>query len=93
MNKIEDINPAQAYMVGMLYAAFGERAFSGDAVEEHIEAAKDYAKKRKEEEIDHTTLTPTEKENQKRLWKEWIDETTKGFKDELKRAGRIVELG
>ena len=43
MNKIEDINPAQAYMVGMLYAAFGERAFSGDAVEEHIEAAKEYA--------------------------------------------------
>ena len=93
MNKIEDINPAQAYMVGMLYAAFGERAFSDDAVEEHIEAAKEYAKKRKEEEIDHSTLTPTEKENQKRLWKEWIDETTKGFKDELKRAGRIVELG
>jgi hypothetical protein len=27
------------------------------------------------------------------VWKEWIDETTKGFKDELKRAGRIVELG
>ena len=49
MNKIEDINPAQAYMVGMLYAAFGERVFSGDAVEEHIEAAKEYAKKRKEE--------------------------------------------
>ena len=93
MNKIEDINPAQAYMVGMLYAAFGERVFSGDAVEEHIEAVKEYAKKRKEEEIDHSMLTPTEKENQKRLWKEWIDETTKGFKDELKRAGRIVELG
>jgi hypothetical protein len=54
MNKIEDINPAQAYMVGMLYAAFGERAFSGDAVEEHIEAAKGYAKKRKEEEIEHS---------------------------------------
>ena len=93
MNKIEDINPAQAYMVGMSYAAFGERAFNCDAVEENIEAAKEYAKKRKEEEIDHSTLTPTEKENQKRLWKEWIDETTKGFKDELKRAGRIVELG
>ena len=64
MNKIEDINPAQAYMVGMLYAAFGERAFSGDAVEEHIEAAKEYAKKRKEEEIDHSMLTPTEKEKE-----------------------------
>lgn len=89
MNKIDDINPAQAYMVGLLYAAFGERAFSGYAVEEHIEAAKEYAKKRKEEEIDNSTLTPTEKENQKRLWKQWIDETTKGFKDELKRAGRL----
>ena len=93
MNMMKEVTPAQAYLNGMLYAAFGERAFSGDAVEEHIEAAKEYAKKRKEEEIDHSTLTPTEKENQKRLWKEWIDETTKGFKDELKRAGRIVELG
>ena len=89
MNKIEDINPAQAYMVGMLYAAFGERVFSGDAVEEHIEAAKEYAKKRKEEEIDHSMLTPTEKENQKRLWKEWIDETTKGFIEVLKKEGRM----
>ena len=90
MNTIKEFNPAQAYMEGMLWAAYGVKVISCDAVEEHIEAAKEYAKKRKEVEIDNSTLSPTEKENQKRLWEQWIDETTKGFKDELKRAGRIV---
>lgn len=90
MNTIKDANPAQAYMVGMLWAAFGERAFNCDAVKEHIEAAKEYAKKRKEEEIDNSMLSPTKKENQKKLWKQWIDETTKGYKDELKRAERLI---
>ena len=32
MNKIEDINPAQAYMVGMLYAAFGWRVKAEDSM-------------------------------------------------------------
>ena len=43
----------------------------------------------KEKEIDHSSLTLAEKENQKKLWKQWIDITTKGFKDELKRVGRM----
>ena len=32
MNTIEDVNPAQAYMVGMLYAAFGWRVKAGDSM-------------------------------------------------------------
>ena len=32
MNKIEDINLAQAYMVGMLYAAFGWRVKAEDSM-------------------------------------------------------------
>ena len=43
----------------------------------------------KEDEIEHSKLTSAEKEEQKRLWKQWIDETTKGFKDVLKREGRM----
>ena len=76
-------------MVGMLYAAFGVKVISCDAVEWQIDAVKECAKELKEKEIGHSSLSPTEKENQKRLWKKWIDETTKGFKDELKAAGRL----
>ena len=82
-------NPALAYMVGMLYAAYGVKVVSCDAVEWQIDAVKECAKELKEKEIEHSSLSPIEKENQKRLWKQWIDETTKGFKDELKAAGRL----
>ena len=54
-----------------------------------IEAVKKYAKKLKEEEIEHSSLNPAEKDEQKRLWKQWIDETTKGFKEVLKKEGRM----
>ena len=73
----------------MLWAAFGVRIFSENVAEWQIEAVKKYAKKLKEEEIEHFALTPAEKDEQKRLWKQWIDETTKGFKEVLKKEGRM----
>lgn len=89
----QSIDTARAYLEGMLWAAFGVKIISGTVAEWQIDLVKECGRKLKDEEIDNSMLTPTEKENQKSLWKEWIDETTKGFKDELKRAGRIVELG
>lgn len=50
---------------------------------------KKYAKKLKDEEIEHSKLVPAEKENQRMLWEQWLDETAKGFKDVLKREGRM----
>lgn len=91
MNTIKDVNRVEAYLNGILHAAYGVKVITGNVAEWQIDVVKKYAKKLKEEEIDHSMLTQTEKENQKRLWKQWIDETTHGFKDELKRAGRIVE--
>ncbi len=90
MNMINEVNTAKAYIDGMLWAAFGVRIFSENVAEWQIEAVKKYAKKLKEEEIEHSALTPAEKEEQKRLWKQWIDETTKGFKEVLKREGRMI---
>ena len=90
MKTINEVNPTEAYLEGMLWAAYGVKVISCDAVEWQIDAVKECAKELKEKEIEHSALSPTEKENQKRLWKQWIDETTKGFKDELKRVGRIV---
>ena len=45
--------------------------------------------KLKEAEIDHSSLTQTEKEEQKRQWKILQDTTTQGFKDKLKEEGRL----
>lgn len=89
MRTIDKVNTAQAYIEGMLWAAFGVRIFSENVAEWQIEAVKKYAKKLKEEEIEHSALTPVEKDEQKRLWKQWIDETTKGFKEVLKKEGRM----
>ena len=84
-----EINKAKAYLEGMLWAAYGVIVISGNVAEWQIDAVKKYAKKLKEEEIDHSSLTPSEKENQKELRKQWIDETTKGFKEVLKSEGRM----
>ena len=89
MRTISNLNTAQAYIEGILWAAFGVRIFSENVAEWQIEAVKKYAKKLKEEEIEHSVLTPAEKDEQKRLWKQWIDETTKGFKEVLKKEGRM----
>ena len=86
MNTMREVNPAQAYLEGMLWAAFGVKVISVDAVEWQIDAMKECALNLKEKEIEHSTLSLTEKEDQKRLWKRWIDDTTRGLKDELKRV-------
>lgn len=89
METISKANTAQAYIEGMLWAAYSVRIFSENVAEWQIEAVKKYAKKLKEEEIEHSEMTPAEKDEQKRLWKQWIDETTKGFKEVLKKNGRM----
>ncbi len=70
MNMMKEVTPAQAYLNGMLYAAFCVKVISCDAVEWQIDAVKECAKELKEKEIEHSSLTPIEKDNQKRLWKQ-----------------------
>lgn len=89
MKTINEVNPALAYLEGMLWAAFGVRIFSDNVAEWQIDAVKKYATKLKEEEMEHSALTSAEKDDQKRLWKQRIDETTKGFKVVLRREGRM----
>lgn len=61
MRTIDKVNMAQAYIEGLLWAAFGVRIFSENVAEWQIEAVKKYAKKLKEEEIEHSALTPAER--------------------------------
>lgn len=72
-----------------MWVAFDMRIFSDNVAEWQIDAVKKYAKKLKEEEADHLGIAPAEKENQKKLWEQRIDETTKGFKEVLRREGRM----
>lgn len=89
MMTIKNVNPAQAYLEGMLWAAYGVKVISGPAAEWQIDKVKESALKLKEAEIDHSSLSLIEKENQKRQWKQWLDVTTQGFKEALKREGRM----
>lgn len=90
MKAIKNVNPAQAYVEGMLWAAYGVKIISGTVSEWQIDKVKECAQKLKEAEIDHSSLTHTEKEEQKHQWKLWLDSTTQGFKDKLKEEGRLV---
>lgn len=90
MKTIQEVKPVQAYFESMLWAAFGVRIFSDNVTRWQIDAVKKYAKKLKDEEIDHSEIAPEEKENQKRLWEQWLDENKqKVFKEVLKRGGRM----
>lgn len=84
------IETAKAYLEGMLLAAYGVKITSDSAAEWQIDQVKECAKKLKAAEIDHSALTPTEKENLKHQWKQWIDAITHGFKDKLKEEGRLA---
>ena len=48
MKTIQNVNPASAYLEGMMWAAFGVRIFSDNATEWQIDAVSKYAKKLKE---------------------------------------------
>ena len=90
MNTIKDVNRVEAYLNGILHAAYGVKVITGNVAEWQIDVVKKYGKKLKEEEIDHSSLTHTEKEEQKGQWKQWLDSTAQGFKDMLKAEGRLV---
>lgn len=91
MNTIQNINTAQAYLEGMLWAAYGVKLIGGFVSEWQIDVVKKYAKKLKEEEIDHSSLPSVEKENQKKQLEQWFEATAQGLKDELRREGRLLQ--
>lgn len=67
-----NINPAQANFEDMLWPAFSVRIFSVIMAEWQIETVKKYATKQKEE-IEHSAFSPTEKDDQKQLWRQWYN--------------------
>ena len=83
-------NPAKAYFEAMYLAAFGVKLFNGMVAEWQIDAIKECSSKMKEVEIDHLSISESEKLAMKHQWKTWLDATTDGFKEELRRNGRMI---
>lgn len=84
-----DINPAKAYLEGMFWAAYGSNLIRGTVAEWQIDAVKKCASVLKEAEIDHMMLSDDKKSEFKKQWKAWIEIYAQGFKDELKREGKL----
>ena len=90
MNDYDSVNPAKAYLDGMLWAAFGSALYFGKVADWQIEAVKKCASILKEAEVDHMILPDAEKEVLKSQWKQYLDIYTQGLKDELRKEGQIV---
>lgn len=85
-----NLDLAKFYLDGMLWAAFGSSLCFGKVAEWQVDSVKKCASILKEAEIDHLVLSDAEKEEIKNQWKQYLDTYTQGFKDELRREGRMV---
>lgn len=90
MYQNQNLTTAKAYIEGVLWAAYGVKIYADSTAEWQIDQVKECVRKLKEVEIDHSALTKAEKDNLKAQWKQWLDATSKGFKDVLRAEGRLV---
>lgn len=64
---------------------------NGRISERQIDLVKEAISKFRESEIDHLAISASEKEDLKSGWKQWLDATTRGIKDELRAEGKLGE--
>ena len=77
------------YFAGAFKAAIASCLINGKISEQQIDFVKEIVSKYRESEIDHSFLNPEEKEEAKRNWKLWLDETANGVKDEFRTLGKL----
>lgn len=63
---------------------------NGRISEQQIDFVKEVIAKFRESEIDHLAISSSEKETLKGQWKQWLEATTLGIKDELRGVGKLV---
>jgi hypothetical protein len=90
MNTYNQMNPFGAYCAAALEAAIASCFINGRISEQQIDFVKEVVSKFREAEIDHLSLSDSEKELLKQQWKQWLDATTKGIKDELRGEGKLM---
>ena len=85
-----NLNPFGPYYAGALRTAIASCFINGRISEQQIDFAKEVISKIREAEIDHLAISASEKEELKSQWKQWLDATTHGVKDELRAEGKLV---
>lgn len=84
-----NMNPFGPYYDGALRAALTSFLINGRISERQIDDAKELISKFREALIDHLAIPESEKEDLKNQWKQWLDATTHGIKDELRVEGKL----
>lgn len=84
-----NINPMGPYYAGALRTAIASCFINGKISEQQIDFVKEVISKFREAEIDHLAISALEKDELKSQWKQWLDATTLGIKDELRREGKL----
>lgn len=84
------LNNLDAFYQGSVQAAFSVFLFGGYYTEQQIDIVKEAVSRYRESEIEQSALPLSDKEELKQEWKTWLDTFTQGFKEELKRQGRLV---
>ena len=84
-----NINPMGPYYAGALRTAIASCFIGGKISEQQIDFVKEVISKFREAEIDHLAISASEREELKSGWKQWLDATTRGIKDELRGEGKL----
>lgn len=76
------------YCAGAFRATITSCFIGGKIPEQQIDFVKETLSRFRETEIDQSSNT--EKEEMEFQWKQWLDATTHGIKDELRAEGKLV---
>ena len=82
-------NQLGAYYAGALRAAIASCFIGGRVSEKHIDFVKEVVLKFREAEIENSNISNIEKDELIKQYKQWIDATTHGIKDELRAEGKL----
>ena len=82
-------NPFGPYCAGAFRAAIASCYIGGKISEQQIDFVKETLSRFRETEIDQSAFSDKEKEKMKSQWKQWLDATVQGIKDELRVEGKV----
>ena len=77
------------YYAGALRAAIASRFIGGRVSEQQIDFVKEVFLRFRLAEIENSNNSNIEKDELKKQYKQWIDATTHGIKDELRAEGKL----
>ncbi len=84
------IYPLGPYYAGALKTAIASCFINERISAQQIDFAKNLISKYREAEIDHLAISSLEKETLKSQWKQWLEATAQGIKDELRAEGKLI---